>query len=381
MSATLLSELGNATGSFNGYLGELWTVWTRDVARAVLLARWSWQRLPEELIQQAAAMQQQAQSTGGLGDIERQVDTRLGAMGIFPGPRPPSVMSFGSAVDPGTAMFITVMSMIRAYKGDPPIETGLSGITEFAESVLKGKMDPVKAMIDAAPSATKQQIVAAVDLMKTSGMDQFVRVQAFILVTFALPRKRIPILLPEVVDPGQTVSLEADPQGTPEHQLLGMLQTMKLLDVGIDIRLVPWSIRRIIALADSAARANDPKEHLTYLWVARKRLYDLLKRREQDVYEVVTGDETVLERIAREEGLWQWSEADIAQHKFGSLFKEYDTARREKDQNAMNNYVFLIAGALAEVLWARGRDTNGIDFGKLDISDLEERVRREGLYE
>jgi hypothetical protein len=35
-----------------GFVGELWTLWATDPARAVLLARWCWRALPAELAQQ-----------------------------------------------------------------------------------------------------------------------------------------------------------------------------------------------------------------------------------------------------------------------------------------------------------------------------------------
>ncbi len=388
MSETLLTQLGNASDSFEGFLGELWTVWAGDAARAVLLARWSWQELPEELIQQAAAIQQQAQTTRGLGEIEQQVDTQLGAMGIFPGPRPLSVMSSGPGVDPSVAMFITVMSMIRAYEGDPPVSPASQGITRLAEAVLQGEMDPVDAMIRTASPPIKQQLVAAADLMKMSGMHQFLRLEAVVLVAFALPRNRIPVLLPEVVNAEEMVSLDAAPhaEGTPEQQALAGLKAQELVGsiVKDDIRYLPPSVRRILTIARSCARQDKPQEHRVYLWLARKRLYDLLQSRGQDVDEVVAGDESVLERIAREEGLWEWTEADLSNRRFGRLFKEYVAARRKKDQNSMNNCLFQIAAALLEVLWARGKDTKGVegvDSGALKIHDLEERVRREDLYD
>lgn len=39
MVSRLLELLQNASSPFKGFLGELWTIWAKDAARAVLLAR------------------------------------------------------------------------------------------------------------------------------------------------------------------------------------------------------------------------------------------------------------------------------------------------------------------------------------------------------
>ena len=193
MFTKLLENLQNATNPFKGFLGELWTIWTRDAGRAVLLARWSWQNLPEELIQQAAAVQQQAQAAQAASQINQQVNLQLGAMGIFPGSA--GGTSFGFGMNPDHAMFILFMGMIRAHRGDPPTSQGM---VQLAESVFRGQMDPVDAMIATAPPLVQQQLVAVAQMLQMTGMYQFLRLQAVVQVAFSLPRERIPVLLPEV---------------------------------------------------------------------------------------------------------------------------------------------------------------------------------------
>ena len=193
MLERLLQSLQNATNPFKGFLGEVWTIWKKDAGRAVLLARWSWQKLPEELIQQAEIIQQQAQAAQVSSEINQQVNLQLGAMGIFPGLG--GGASFGFGTNPDHAMFILYMGMIRAHGGDPPAS---SGMVQLAESVFRGQMDPINAMIAASPPLVQQQLVAAVQMLMMTGMLDFLRLHAVILAAFSLPRERIPVLLPDV---------------------------------------------------------------------------------------------------------------------------------------------------------------------------------------
>lgn len=196
MLGKLLERLRNATNPFKGLLGELWTIWTRDAGRAVLLARWSWQSLPEELVQQAAAVQRQAQAAQDASQINQQVNLQLGTMGIFPGSA--GAPSFGFGMNPDQAMFIMIMGMIRAHRGDPPTSQMAD---QLAETVLRGQMDPVDAMIATAPLIARQQLVAAVQMMRMTGMYPLLRLQAIIQAASSLPRERIPVLLPGVERP------------------------------------------------------------------------------------------------------------------------------------------------------------------------------------
>ena len=193
MFGKLLERLRNATNPFKGFLGELWTVWSQDAGRAVLLARWSWQKLPAELVQQAAIVQQQAQAAQTASQIDQQVNLQLGAMGIFPGSG--GSPSFGFGMNPDHAMFIMIMGMIRAHRGDPPTS---QEAVQMAEAVLRGQIDPVDAMIATAPLLARQQLVAAAQMLKMTGMHNLLRLQAIIQAASSLPRERIPVLLPGV---------------------------------------------------------------------------------------------------------------------------------------------------------------------------------------
>ena len=193
MFEQLFQGLAKAANPFQGFLGELWGMWAQDVGRAVLRARWSWEELPEELAQQAAMVQQQAQAAQASAQIDEQVNTALGSMGIFPGSG--GGASFGFGMDPDQAMFIMYMGMIRANRGDPPVTLQM---VEYALPVLTGKMDPIQALVAAAPPYTQQQLATAAQMMAMMGMDQLLRVQAVVQAAFALPREMIPALLPDV---------------------------------------------------------------------------------------------------------------------------------------------------------------------------------------
>lgn len=198
----LLSPPGTVTNQFEGFLGELWTVWSNDVGRAVLLARWLWQKIPESVIQQAAAIDQQTQAAQSSRAIGQQVNMQLGALGISPSTTGRTFL--GGIMDPNVAMFLKVMGMVRAYKGDPPMET-TSPKAALAEAVLRGHRDPVEVMMEAAPPAAKQQLNQVVQLAQMSGFYSIIQLEASVLAAFALPRNRIPLLLPEVAADKSTV--------------------------------------------------------------------------------------------------------------------------------------------------------------------------------
>ncbi len=191
----LLRQLGNAASPFSGFLGDLWTVWSRDAARAVLKARWSWKKLPEELVQQAALIQRQVQAAQTRGEIDEQVNRQLGTMGIFPGLAGSSSAGFG--MDPDRAMFILFMGMIRAHEGNPPTSQGMA---QLSEDVLRGRLDPVEAIAATAPPLVQQQLAIAVQMLQLIGMYRVLQLQAVVQAAFSLPRERIPVLLPEVRD-------------------------------------------------------------------------------------------------------------------------------------------------------------------------------------
>jgi len=168
-------------------------VWAKDAGRAVLLARWSWQNLPEELVQQAATVQQRAQAAQVSNQMDQQINAQLGAMGIFPGSSGGS--SVGLGMNPDHAIFVTVMGTIRAHQGDPPAP---AEVAQLAEGVLRGQTDPVNALLAATPAFTRQQVAAAIQVARMMGMDRLLRLQGVIGAASALPRDRIPLLIPEL---------------------------------------------------------------------------------------------------------------------------------------------------------------------------------------
>lgn len=190
-------QLVEPSGPFAGFLGELWNIWTEDAARAVLLARYRWQDIPETIIQEADAIQAQAQAAQTSHQINEQVNLQLGMLGISPSY---GGGSFGGGMDPGAAMFLMTMSVVRRYQGGPPLPATSTRLVRTAEAALRGQIDPVQALLDAAPPATRQELQMAAQLLQMAGAYDLFRLQAIIAVAFALPRARIPALLPEAVE-------------------------------------------------------------------------------------------------------------------------------------------------------------------------------------
>lgn len=190
MFEKMMERFRAATNPYRGFLGELWTICDRDAGRAVLLARWSWLELPEELVGQAAMLERQAKAAEAQRNIDAQVNTYLGRLGIHPGAT--AGPSFGSS--PAHAMFISIMGTIRAYRGDPPVSPGM---VQFAEPVLTGRMDPVEALVAAAPPFVRPQLAAAIPFIRATGMYMWFRLAGIVEAAFSLPRERILTMLPQ----------------------------------------------------------------------------------------------------------------------------------------------------------------------------------------
>lgn len=187
-------SLRKATNPYKGFLGELWLIWKHNPGQAVLFARQYWQNIPEETVQQAAMAQQQAQAAQQASQINQQVNTQLGAMGIFPGSAGGgSFLGFG--MNPDQAFFITTMGTIRAFQGDPP---AYQEMVQLSEGVLRGQVDPVKAMIAATPSFFREQTAVAIQMLSLFGMGKMIKLQAIIQAASSLPRERISALLNEI---------------------------------------------------------------------------------------------------------------------------------------------------------------------------------------
>lgn len=180
-----------AANPFQGFLGALWTVWAKDAGRAVLFARWYWKNLPADLARQAANVQQQMQTAHVSNQIEQQINAQLGAMGIF-GSSPGYV---ASGLNPDHALFIVVMGTVQAHEGNPPPSPDVVGL---AEAVLQGQRDPMDALVAAVPVFARQQVSIAIQALRVTGMDHFLRLQGVIGAALSLPRERIPIVVPHI---------------------------------------------------------------------------------------------------------------------------------------------------------------------------------------
>lgn len=195
MFEKLIQGWQKATNPFQGFLGELWLIWKRDAGRAVLVARASWQSIPESIIQQVAGLQRQAQAAQAQRQIDEQVGAQLGALGIFSGlGGNASFGSFGPAVSPDQGMFLIIMGTIRAHQGDPP---STAEWVRLSEQVLSGSKDPVQALIESVPSYAQAQIMVAARALSALGMGSFFRVLGVVQAASALPRERIPFFLPD----------------------------------------------------------------------------------------------------------------------------------------------------------------------------------------
>jgi hypothetical protein len=188
----MISKLFEPRNPYQGFLGKIWDIWMRhDVAHAVLLARWSWQKLPVEIIGQAAGIKQQADFAAQRSQVDAQVALQLGSLGISPGFSGGGFLGF----NPDEAMFIGVMAMIRQHNGDPPI--GSEDAVAVAELVLTGQRQPHEALIAAAPPIARQQIAALLPVVKMIGLEKLFLVSSRVQAAFALPRDRIIHLLPD----------------------------------------------------------------------------------------------------------------------------------------------------------------------------------------
>ena len=82
MFKKMMERFRALTNPYQRFLGELWTICDRDAGRPVLLARWSWQKLPEDLVGQAALLERQAKAAVAQRNMDRQVNAYLGRLGI-----------------------------------------------------------------------------------------------------------------------------------------------------------------------------------------------------------------------------------------------------------------------------------------------------------
>lgn len=138
----------------------------QNVAHAALLARWSWEKLPVEIIKQAADFERQANVARRRDAIDQQVALHLGSLGISPGFGGGGYLGF----NPDQAMFISVMAMIRQHNGDPP--AGSKDAIAVAELVLTGQRKPHKALIAAAPPEARQLYAILLPVVRQFGFEK-----------------------------------------------------------------------------------------------------------------------------------------------------------------------------------------------------------------
>jgi hypothetical protein len=178
-----------AVHPFEGFLDELWTIWQHDVGRAVLTARRSWQSLPEEVVQQAAAIEAQSRAAQQHQQIMDIVKLQMQSIGASPG----SSGSFGFMLNPDQALFLMIMGSIRLHHGNPPTHPAM---VPLAADVLGGHLDPVQALVACMPPIARPQAVYAIQVAQMTGMGQLMRVLAVIQAANALPEDQIDAFLP-----------------------------------------------------------------------------------------------------------------------------------------------------------------------------------------
>jgi hypothetical protein len=181
-----------ASHPFEGVMEGLWNTWKVNVGMAVLLARQSWQDIPDSIVQQGLALDSQARTNA---QINQAVGLQLGRLGIPAGP------GLGFAMNPDQALFVITMARVAVNRGDPPPTPGMD---QLAESVLRGQIDPIQALIASAPEVVRPQMVYAIQAAQMTGMApalEVVRISGLIQAAASMPRARIPAFLSEMAAP------------------------------------------------------------------------------------------------------------------------------------------------------------------------------------
>lgn len=193
--AQLLQQLAPKPIQYEGMLGELRKAWQRDPGRAVLWARYEWQRIPEQVVAMAAQVQgmarMQAQAFRDSQAINQSVNIQLGTLGISPG--------FGGysggysapiGPSPDEIMFLAVMAAIRAHHGDPPTNPA---VVSRSEAVVTGQVDPMEVYHAAGGNQYGSLIQMAAGLAGQFG--SILRLQGLVAAAMAVPRARLAPLL------------------------------------------------------------------------------------------------------------------------------------------------------------------------------------------
>jgi len=141
---------------------------------------------------------------------------------------------------------------------------------------------------------------------------------------------------------------------------------------------ISWAMPSVHLLFEIYDELSDSENCEFTLRTIQIRLGRLLRKRGKDVRTANTEDMKSLERIARREGVWEWTEVDIGRRRFSPLFQQYASAAKERDEEKMDAALDAIRHRLTDVFWARGKDPGLI--GLEVVKSLELKVRREGLY-
>ena len=190
MFESLREAWHKATHPFDGFTERLWDVWKVNVGAAVLLARQSWQDIPQNIVQQGLALDAQARANA---QVNQNVALGLGRLGIPAGP------GLGIGMNPDQALFIMTMARVATSRGDPPPTAGME---QLAEGVLRGQIEPVQALMACAPEFMRPQFAYTIQALQMTGMSQYlqiVRVSGLIQAAASIPRERIQPFLSETL--------------------------------------------------------------------------------------------------------------------------------------------------------------------------------------
>jgi hypothetical protein len=203
MFEALRENWHKANHPFEGFLGEVWELWKKDVGRATLLARQSWQDIPESVVQQYAVIDAQAHAAASWNAINNVVGHQLGAMGIFGGS---GGGIGGPMLNPDQALFLGTLANIRTHKGDPP---EMPDMGQMAAAVLTGQVDALQALVACTPVVSRQQVIytlQAAQMMGSPQLIQLLRLVTVIQAAVSLPRQQIAEFLPQAAAaPGRGV--------------------------------------------------------------------------------------------------------------------------------------------------------------------------------
>jgi hypothetical protein len=123
------------------------------------------------------------------------------------------------------------------------------------------------------------------------------------------------------------------------------------------------------------ARSKDEQVREFFLWLARRRLSKVLQIQGKNIQGIEVADANSLETMARESGVWQWTDADIGGRRFAKLFQDCSDSAHRDDR------LKCIRMKLLDVMWSRGKDPDVNVLDQTDIAGLFKLVNEEALYD